>query len=137
VQAWEACESVGLELWAGEEPLDQPHDLVIARAVVEQCALTRGLEGKKLFVDLTLVMAGFDFETVWQRRRIFLLDGVALPVAHIQHIVTSKATAGRPKDRLFLETYEQVLTELMLREEKRRRREDDVGQDTTDSEPDP
>ena len=132
VRAWAACESVGLDLWAGEEPLDQPHDLVIARAVVELRALTRAVDGKNLFVDLTLVMAGFDFDTAWDQRRIFQLDGATLPVARLEHIVTSKATAGRAKDRLFLETHAQVLGELKRRDEALRRRKKNGGSDMPD-----
>jgi hypothetical protein len=32
--AWAACESVGLNLWIGREPLDEPRDLRLAEAVV-------------------------------------------------------------------------------------------------------
>lgn len=49
-------------------------------------------------VDLSLVMAGFDFETVWAERRIFMVEGVDIPVARLRHIVESKAAAGRLKD---------------------------------------
>jgi predicted nucleotidyltransferase len=119
------------------EPLDQPHDLVIARAVIEQRALTRAVDGMQLLVDLTLVMAGFEFEEVWSQRRIFRLDGVELPVARLGHIVTSKAKAGRDKDRLFLKTYEQVLDELMQREEAHLRRRNRGASDMPDSQPSP
>jgi hypothetical protein len=68
-----------------------------------------------LRVDLSLVMAGFDFDTAWRARREFVVDGVAIPVASIEHIVESKARAGRPKDRLFLATYEDALRQLLPR----------------------
>jgi len=60
-------------------------------------------------VDLTLVMAGFDFDTVWQERRRFRVDSVEIPVARLDHIIRSKALADRPKDRLFLATHEEAL----------------------------
>ena len=120
LQAWEACEDAGLELYVGSEPLDRPRDLVLARAVVERRALTRASDGDMLHVDLTLVMAGFDFETVWQERRTFLVDGVDVPVARLTHIVESKSAAGRLKDLLFLETHRTMLREL---EERHRARE--------------
>ena len=116
LQAWQAAEAVGLELWAGDEPLDQPRDRVLAGAVVDRRALTRGSDGKGLLVDYTLVMASFDFDVVWNQRRVFLLDGVEVPVARLDHILTSKAAAGRAKDKLFFTTYEQVLGELERRE---------------------
>jgi hypothetical protein len=65
-----------------------------------------------LLIDLTLLMAGFDFEDVWPRRRVFKVEGVGVPVASLKDIVASKAAAGRPKDRLFLVTHEEALREL-------------------------
>jgi hypothetical protein len=58
-------------------------------------------------------MAGFDFESVWRERRIFTVDGVEIPTARLLHIVQSKAQAGRPKDRLFLETHKENLRQLL------------------------
>ena len=119
-RAWEACEGAGFEILAGQEPLDRPRDLQLARAVVEQRALTRANDRKGLIVDLTLVMAGFDFEAVWKERRTFLVDGVEVPVARLAHIVASKAAAGRPKDLLFLEAHRALLRDLLEREGGRR-----------------
>jgi hypothetical protein len=33
VQAWAACEDLGLELWLADEPLDRPRDLWLAERV--------------------------------------------------------------------------------------------------------
>lgn len=111
--AWRACESVGLQLWAGDEPLGKPLDRFLADRVVERKALTKATDDKGLEVDLTLVMAGFEFEGAWRERRVFRVEGVEIPVARLTHIVTSKAKANRPKDRLFLETHAEALKDLM------------------------
>lgn len=121
LNAWEACEDAGLDLYAGPDPLDRPRDLVLARAVVERLALTRASDGAELHVDLTLVMAEFDFESVWQERRTFVVDGVEVPVARLTHIVASKSAAGRTKDLLFLETHRAMLRDLQERELRRGR----------------
>jgi hypothetical protein len=113
VRAWTACESAGLSLWRGEEPLDAPRDLQLARAVVEHRASTVALGDQRLQIDLALVMAGFTFEAVWPRRRTFLVDGVEIPVALLTDIVRSKAAAGRPKDHLFLATHEEAIRQLL------------------------
>lgn len=113
--AWAACESVGLELWSGREPLDRPRDLLLAEAVVARRALVRASDGRGLDIDLTLVMAGFEFEAVWSERNLFRAEGVEIPVARLRHIVESKAAAGRPKDRLFLATHEEAVR-VLLRE---------------------
>ena len=112
IRAWEVCESRGFALWSGPEPLDTPHDRFIADAIVARRALVRASLGE-LQVDLTLVMATFDFETVWSERRTFVEDGVEIPVARLTHIVESKAAAGREKDRLFLATHAEALRQLL------------------------
>jgi hypothetical protein len=104
LRVWQACESCDLELTVAGEPLDQPRNLWLAEQVVARRALTRATDGSDLEVDLTLVMAGYEFEDAWNSRRVFEVDGIALPVADLSQIVTSKAAAGRPKDRLFLES---------------------------------
>lgn len=119
--AWLACRAEGYELWCGDEPLGEPLDRVLAEQVVDRRALVRA-EGHGILVDLTLVMAGFTFDEVWPRRRIFKVDGVDVPVARLKDIVASKAAAGRPKDQLFLATHEEALREL-----GRRRRGRDPG----------
>jgi len=86
-------------------------DRVLAEQVVSRRALVRA-DGHGLVVDLSVVMAGFTFDDVWSRRRIFKVGRVAVPVASLKDIVASKAAAGRPKDRLFLATHEEALREL-------------------------
>ncbi len=113
LRAWEACEAAGFSLWCGDEPLDSPRDLQLARAVLEHRAGTTAMGEQSLQIDLTLVMAGFTFDDVWFRRRTFLVDGVEIPVALLTDIVKSKATAGRPKDRMFLTTHEEAIRQLL------------------------
>jgi predicted nucleotidyltransferase len=117
LNAWGGCESVDLSLWAESEPLDIPRDRWLADQIVTRRAVVRATDGRGLDVDLTLVMAGFDFETVWHERRVFVVDGVDIPVARLRHIVESKAAAGRDKDRLFLATHAEALRDLLRREE--------------------
>jgi hypothetical protein len=89
VRAWNACDACGLDLWLGSEPLQ---------------------------LDLALAMTGFDFETVWKERRLFLVQGVELTVARLQHIIRSKHATGRDKDRLFLATHRDALEQLLKRD---------------------
>jgi len=112
-RSWEACERSALELWLGDEPLDRPRDLWLARRIVESRALTRATGPGDFVADLSLVMAGFDFETAWAGRREFLVDGVSVPTARLLHIVESKQAAGRPKDQLFLATHKDALEQLL------------------------
>jgi len=116
LRAWEACDAAGLEMTCAGEPLDEPRDAWLAGRIVERKALTRATLGTDLVVDLTLVMAGFDFETVWPERRAFVSEGAPLPVARLSHILESKAAAGRDKDRLFLATHAEALRDLLSAE---------------------
>lgn len=115
VSAWAACESIGLSLWSGDEPLDTPRDRWLAERVVATRSLTRADNPQGFLVDLSLTMAGFDFEEVWRDRRVFRVEGVEVPVARLDHIVRSKAAAGRPKDQLFLATHEDALKQMFPR----------------------
>jgi hypothetical protein len=118
VKVWTACEDAGLDLWSNEEPLDRPRDRWLAQRMVERQAVTRTTGPSDLVVDLTLVMAGYDFETVWHDRREFVIGDVTIPVARLLHIVTSKHAAGRNKDRLFLATHSDALEQLLKKPDK-------------------
>ena len=117
LNAWTACEQAGLVLRIGNEPLDQPRDRWLADRVVERRALTRAAGPGELFIDLTLIMKGFEFETVWADRRTFLIEGVEVPTARLRHIVESKHAAGRDKDKFFLATHKDALEQLLGRPE--------------------
>ena len=115
--AWRVCQREGFELQSGAEPLDRPIDAALACSVVGRRALTRASDGIGTDVDLSLVMSGFDFETIWAGRRTFEVDAVAIPVARITHIIESKARAGREKDRLFIATHRDALDQLLSGDE--------------------
>ncbi len=117
LQAWQLSVEAGCDLWTDDEPLGKPLDLPLAEAVVSRRALTTATHSDGLTVDLTLTMAGFDFETIWKEHGQFNVGNVEIPVARLAHIVESKARANRPKDRLFLETYRDRLRDLLDEEE--------------------
>lgn len=121
VQAWAACEAVQGELWLTDEPLDRPRDRWLAERVIERRAVTRVTGPDDLKVDLTLVMKGFDFQSVWNERRTFRVEAVDIPTARLLHIVTSKQAAGRPKDQLFLTTHQDALEQLLNKPNEGRR----------------
>jgi len=116
--AWGVCEAMGLQLRCGREPLDRPRDRFLAERVVANRALVRATDGAGLDVDLTLVMAGFDFETVWAERRVFRVGTVDIPVARLGHIIESKRRVGREKDRMFLATHAEAIRDLTDSDER-------------------
>jgi hypothetical protein len=112
LRAWHAAESVGFELWRGNEPLGKPMDDFLAERVVERRMLVTAIT-REIDIDLSLTMADFDFETVWREHHVFQSEGVAIPVASLAHIVESKRRANREKDRLFLATHAEALRQLL------------------------
>jgi len=116
--AWGVCEAMGLQLRCGREPLDRPRDRFLAERVVANRALVRATDGAGLDVDLTLVMAGFDFETVWAERRVFRVGTVDIPVARLGHIIESKRRVGREKDGMFLATHAEAIRDLTDSDER-------------------
>jgi predicted nucleotidyltransferase len=117
VSTWQATAACGLELFCGDEPLDRPRDRFLAERIVERRALVRASDGEGFDVDFTLVMAGFEFEHVFSRRRFFEVEGVRIGVASLRDIVASKAAVGREKDRLFLASHAEALRSLIERED--------------------
>lgn len=115
LRAWNASESLGLDLLSNDEPLDRPRDYVLAKAVVERVALTTATDGDLVDVDLSLVMGNFTFDEVWQRRRVFRAEGVAVTVASLVDIIDAKVAANRPKDREFLAAHAEELRKLLKR----------------------
>lgn len=111
--AWRACAALRLDLFCAAEPLDRPRDRPLAERVIAHRALVRATDGAGLDVDFTVVMAGFDFETIWRERRVFRVNRLAIPVARLAHIVESKRRAGREKDRLFLASHAEAIRDLM------------------------
>ena len=116
---WRACDALGLDLVCAAEPLDRPRDRFLAERVISNQALVRATDGAGLDVDFTFVLAGFDFQRVWSRRRVFRVDDVEIPVARLADIVESKRRAGRDKGRLFLATHAEAIRDLMKSEGRR------------------
>jgi hypothetical protein len=116
--AWEVADTLGFQLSCGGEPLDRPRDRFLAERVIANRAVVRASDGAGLDVDLTPVMAGFDFATVWKGRRLFRIGAVGVPVARLAHIVESKRRAGRDKDRLFFAAHADAIRNLVTASER-------------------
>lgn len=118
VAVWDSGEASGVELWLHDEPLDRPRDHWLAERIVDRRIVTRGIGLDDFQVDLSLVMKGFDFDRVWNERRIFKVEGNDVPTARLLHIVQSKEAAGRDKNRLFLAAHRDALEQLLKRTER-------------------
>ncbi|MBI3854496.1 MAG: hypothetical protein HY293_02265 [Planctomycetes bacterium] len=99
-------------LQAGGEPVDQDPDLI--RGIVRALGCVRAAK-KNAHIDLPLEIAGCKFKSLWKRHRRVNVGGVNLRVAPLRDILRSKKLADRPKDRLFLATYQDALEQLLNR----------------------
>lgn len=117
LKAWLLLTETGWRLWSGGEPLGDPLDLELAESVIQHQGAVAATSPSGLVIDLTLVMASFEFEEVWSERRTFKIEGYEIPVARLRHIVESKRQAGRNKDLLFLTTHEEELRTLLTAED--------------------
>ena len=71
-------------------------------------------------LDLSLVMASFDFEADVERAPcVHHATAPTFLWRRLLHIVQSKHAVGRDKDRLFLATHREALQELLERENRR------------------
>ncbi len=115
-RAWDACERAGWTLWSGLEPLDEPHDDLVARRVVEMRARTIARTEGALPTDLTFVMGELDFEDIWLRRTFTYEDGEPIELARLSDILAAKRQVNRDKDQYFLAQNRAVLDELLAAE---------------------
>ncbi len=76
---WQVMEPLGFEFTSHGEPLEIPLDLWLARRVVERRAVVQALGPGDLRLDLTLMMRGFYFDSLWAERRTSLSKGRRSP----------------------------------------------------------
>jgi hypothetical protein len=109
-RALRALAGLGYAFEAGREPF-LPDPELLQGVVRARANIVARREDTQL--DLVLEIAGCRYEDLWKRRRRFRVDDVLVRVAPLQDILRSKELAGRPKDRLFLETYRDALDNLL------------------------
>lgn len=119
IKFWRIAEELAFDIWCGGEPLDRPRDLWLARGVVQRRALTRVRRDGYLPIDLGFVMGNAEFDAVYGERRLLRIDGHAVPVARLAHIVEAKRQAGREKDTKFLAMHLDALRDLEEDEPRR------------------
>lgn len=110
-RALRALRKLEFEIEAGGEPFvgDHPSDLA---AIVRAGANVRAHKGPAQ-IDLAVQLAGLEHRSLWAKHNRFRVEGVLVRVAPLADLIRSKELAGRPKDRLFLETYRHALKELL------------------------
>ena len=100
-----------------------PGDILRARACV-----TATLERSR--IDLVLQAARLDFDELWPRRQPRTLGTLIVDTIPLADLLQSKEAVNRTKDRLFIETWRELLDTMLAREERRRARGGDPPPDS-------
>jgi len=49
-------------------------------------------------IEVMTDISGVEFESCYARRQVVEVDGLRIPIMHLQDLLTNKAASGRPKD---------------------------------------
>lgn len=95
---------VGLDSWLAEK-------------IIEHQAVVTAKKGKVLRIDIVIDGGGFSFQEWNKDKRIFLVEGIKVPVGSLMRLIRAKENSNREKDRKFLALYKIQIKE-MLKNEK-------------------
>lgn len=67
------------------------------------------IDGEEPFkIDFLTYISGVSFNDAWQQKTIAVLDGISIPFIHLNHLILSKLTTGRPQDKIDIEKLQQI-----------------------------
>jgi predicted nucleotidyltransferase len=85
-----------------EDTLSQLNELDFAKPIVF-------IDGEEPFkIDFITYISGVSFNDAWQQKTIAVLDGISIPFIHLNHLILSKLTTGRPQDKIDIEKLQQI-----------------------------
>jgi len=59
-------------------------------------------------IDFMTSVSGVKFEEAWEQKIIAEIDGLSIPFIHLNHLVISKITTGRHKDKEDIEQLQRI-----------------------------
>jgi len=115
--------------WNGEA-MPAPDELLLGDILRSRACITASLDGSA--IDLVLHAAKLDFDELWPRREARTLGSLSLDTIPLADLLLSKAAANRLKDRLFIETWRELLDKMLAADDRRR-----AGGGTREQQPPP
>lgn len=109
--ALKALKSAGYVLESNGEPLGKP-DAWLAGGIIRAKAAITAIKDKSAQIDVLTAVAGYSFEKLYAKRRLFDAGRTSVPVADLAHLLGIKKRCGREKDREFLRIYQARLASL-------------------------
>jgi len=64
---------------------------------------------KPLQVDFITIISGGSFSQADQQKQLLPLDDIFIPVLHLDHLILSKITSNRLKDKLDVEELQKIM----------------------------
>jgi predicted nucleotidyltransferase len=62
-------------------------------------------------IDFLTQISGVDFNEAWNAKTEAIIDDVPIPFIHLHHLIVSKITTGRLKDKIDIETLQRIQKE--------------------------
>lgn len=103
--------------WNGEA-MPAPEEFLLGDILRSRACITASLDGSA--IDLVLHAAKLDFDELWLRREARTLGTLSLDTIPLADLLLSKAAANRLKDRLFIETWRELLDQMLAADDRRR-----------------
>jgi predicted nucleotidyltransferase len=67
------------------------------------------VDGEEPFkIDFMTHISGVTFNDAWQQKETVQIDGLDIHFIHLDHLVISKITTGRSKDKIDIETLQKI-----------------------------
>ncbi|HET6992962.1 MAG TPA: nucleotidyltransferase [Bacteroidia bacterium] len=89
-------------LGVGRDTLKKINELDFTQPVVF-------IDGEEPFkIDFMTYIASVKFDEAWQKRVIATLDEIAIPFIHFNHLILSKISTGREKDKIDVEKLQEI-----------------------------
>lgn len=67
------------------------------------------IDGEEPFkIDFITYISGVNFNAAWQQKTTTVLDGVTIPFIHLNHLILSKMSTGRPQDKIDIEQLQKI-----------------------------
>lgn len=96
----ESLKQLGVE----EKMLSSLNDLDFTRPIMF-------VDGEEPFkIDFMTFVNTVSFDDAWEQQSKAVLDGIEVPFIHLNHLIVTKMTTGRTKDKLDIEELQKILS---------------------------
>lgn len=59
-------------------------------------------------IDFHTKVSGVNFDEAWKEKQTIEIDGLTINFLHIKHLIATKITTGRPKDKIDIDELQKI-----------------------------